>query len=96
MNWLDICALEEINALGSRIIAGPKGDIAIFVPATTKCSPLTTAARIRAARCPKAWSTASGWPARCTTGKSTWKAAKPWPRTSAVPTTISPGWKMAG
>ncbi len=30
MNWLDICALEEINALGSRIIAGPKGDIAIF------------------------------------------------------------------
>ena len=30
MNWLDICALEEINALGSRIITGPKGDIAIF------------------------------------------------------------------
>ena len=30
MNWLDICALDEINALGSRIIAGPKGDIAIF------------------------------------------------------------------
>ncbi|OOG11538.1 nitrite reductase small subunit NirD [Pseudomonas sp. C9] len=30
MNWLDICALEDINALGSRIIAGPKGDIAIF------------------------------------------------------------------
>ena len=30
MTWLDICALEEINALGSRIIAGPKGDIAIF------------------------------------------------------------------
>ncbi|WP_223462928.1 MULTISPECIES: nitrite reductase small subunit NirD [unclassified Pseudomonas] len=30
MNWLDICALEEINALGSRIVAGPKGDIAIF------------------------------------------------------------------
>jgi len=30
MNWLDICALEEINALGSRIVNGPKGDIAIF------------------------------------------------------------------
>lgn len=30
MNWLDICALEEINPLGSRIVAGPKGDIAIF------------------------------------------------------------------
>ena len=30
MNWLDICSLEEINALGSRIITGPKGDIAIF------------------------------------------------------------------
>ena len=30
MNWLDICALEEINVLGSRIVAGPKGDIAIF------------------------------------------------------------------
>ncbi len=30
MNWLDICALEEINVLGSRIVDGPKGDIAIF------------------------------------------------------------------
>lgn len=30
MNWLDICALEEINVLGSRIVGGPKGDIAIF------------------------------------------------------------------
>ncbi|WP_085716817.1 MULTISPECIES: nitrite reductase small subunit NirD [unclassified Pseudomonas] len=30
MNWLDICALDEINTLGSRIVAGPKGDIAIF------------------------------------------------------------------
>ncbi len=30
MNWLDICSLEDINALGSRIISGPKGDIAIF------------------------------------------------------------------
>ncbi|BCQ60599.1 nitrite reductase (NADH) small subunit [Pseudomonas sp. NFPP10] len=30
MNWLDICALEEINTLGSRIIKGPRGDIAIF------------------------------------------------------------------
>ena len=30
MNWLDICALEEINILGSRIINGPEGDIAIF------------------------------------------------------------------
>lgn len=30
MNWLDICALEDINVLGSRIVAGPKGDIAIF------------------------------------------------------------------
>ena len=30
MNWLNICELEEINPLGSRIVAGPKGDIAIF------------------------------------------------------------------
>ncbi|MGH8354094.1 MAG: nitrite reductase small subunit NirD [Pseudomonas sp.] len=30
MSWLDICALEEINQLGSRIVAGPKGDIALF------------------------------------------------------------------
>ena len=30
MNWLDICALDEINPLGSRIVASPKGDIAIF------------------------------------------------------------------
>ncbi|WP_161867060.1 nitrite reductase small subunit NirD [Pseudomonas yangonensis] len=30
MNWLDICALDEINVLGSRIVSGPKGDIAIF------------------------------------------------------------------
>lgn len=30
MNWLDICALDEINPLGSRVVAGPKGNIAIF------------------------------------------------------------------
>ncbi|HBN9932438.1 TPA: nitrite reductase small subunit NirD [Pseudomonas aeruginosa] len=30
MNWLDICALDEINPLGSRVVADPKGDIAIF------------------------------------------------------------------
>ncbi|AVO55381.1 nitrite reductase small subunit NirD [Ectopseudomonas mendocina] len=30
MNWLDICALDEINVLGSRIVTGPKGDIALF------------------------------------------------------------------
>ncbi|MBH9413327.1 nitrite reductase small subunit NirD [Pseudomonas aeruginosa] len=30
MHWLDICALDEINPLGSRVVAGPKGDIAIF------------------------------------------------------------------
>lgn len=33
MNWLDICALDEINPLGSRVVAGPKGDIAIFLAA---------------------------------------------------------------
>ncbi|HDR2928302.1 TPA: nitrite reductase small subunit NirD, partial [Pseudomonas aeruginosa] len=26
----DICSLDEINPLGSRVVAGPKGDIAIF------------------------------------------------------------------
>ncbi|HGE2240256.1 nitrite reductase small subunit NirD [Pseudomonas aeruginosa] len=30
MNWLDIYSLDEINPLGSRVVAGPKGDIAIF------------------------------------------------------------------
>ena len=30
MSWLDICALEEINPLGSRIVLGPSGDIAVF------------------------------------------------------------------
>lgn len=34
MSWLDICALEEINPLGSRIVAGPKGNIAIFRTST--------------------------------------------------------------
>lgn len=34
MNWLDICALEDINVLGSRIVARPKGDIAIFRTST--------------------------------------------------------------
>ncbi len=24
MNWLDICALDEINALGSRIVQRPE------------------------------------------------------------------------
>ena len=48
MNWLDICALDEINALGSRIISGPKGDIAM------KSLPSPPAARTRAGRYPKA------------------------------------------
>jgi nitrite reductase (NADH) small subunit len=30
MNWLDICALDEINVLGARVVAGPTGDIALF------------------------------------------------------------------
>lgn len=30
MNWIDICALNEINPLGSRVVRGPKGNIAIF------------------------------------------------------------------
>jgi nitrite reductase (NADH) small subunit len=30
MNWLDICDLEDINVLGSRIVSGPRGDIALF------------------------------------------------------------------
>ncbi|WP_374440457.1 nitrite reductase small subunit NirD [Pseudomonas panipatensis] len=30
MNWMDICALEDITPLGSRIVAGPRGDIALF------------------------------------------------------------------
>lgn len=30
MNWQDICSLEDINPLGSRVIAGPRGDIALF------------------------------------------------------------------
>ena len=30
MTWFDICSLDEINPLGARIVAGPKGDIAVF------------------------------------------------------------------
>ena len=30
MNWQDICALEDIRPLGSRVIAAPRGDIALF------------------------------------------------------------------
>ena len=30
MNWVDICALEEIPRLGSRVVSGPKSDIAVF------------------------------------------------------------------
>jgi nitrite reductase (NADH) small subunit len=30
MNWLDICALEDINVLGSRVVESPNGDIAVF------------------------------------------------------------------
>ena len=30
MKWFDICSLDEINPLGARIVAGPKGDIAVF------------------------------------------------------------------
>ncbi|MFZ2289847.1 nitrite reductase small subunit NirD [Halopseudomonas aestusnigri] len=30
MNWLDVCALEDIPQLGSRVIDSPLGDIALF------------------------------------------------------------------
>ena len=30
MNWIDICALEDNNPLGSRGGAGPQGDIGVF------------------------------------------------------------------
>ena len=30
MNWLDICALEDIPQLGSRVVTGAKCDIAVF------------------------------------------------------------------
>lgn len=30
MNWLDICALDEINVLGSRVVASANGAIALF------------------------------------------------------------------
>ena len=45
MNWLDICSLDEINPLGSRVVAGPKGDIAIFRAADDQVFALV-------ARCP--------------------------------------------
>lgn len=45
MNWLDICALDEINTLDSRIINGPKGDVAIFRTSDGEVLPSTTAAR---------------------------------------------------
>lgn len=30
MKWLDICALEDIPPLGSRVVTGAKCDIAVF------------------------------------------------------------------
>ena len=45
MNWLDICALDEINPLGSRIIAGPKAISRYSAPRTIRSSPSTIAAR---------------------------------------------------
>jgi nitrite reductase (NADH) small subunit len=40
MNWLNICALDEINPLGSRIVAGPKGDMRSSAPLTRSASML--------------------------------------------------------
>ena len=85
MNWLDICALDEINPLGSRIVAGPKGDIAIFRTADDQVFALDD-------RCPHKGGPLSqgivyGKQVACprTTGRSIWPAARPWPRTSAAP-----------
>ena len=85
MNWLDICALDEINPLGSRIIAGPKGDIAIFRTADDQVFALDDRCPHKGGPLSQGSSTASRSPARCTTGKSIWPAARPWPRTSAAP-----------
>ena len=53
MNWLDICSLEEINTLGSRIISGPKGDIAIFRTSDDEVFALDDRCPHKAARCPR-------------------------------------------
>ena len=48
MNWLDICALDEINPLNGRVVAGPKGDIAISSAADDQSFALDD-------RCPHKW-----------------------------------------
>ncbi len=96
MNWLDICALEDINILGSRIINGPKGDIAIFRTSDDEVFALDD-------RCPhKGGPLSQGlvYGKRVACPLHNWqidlKPARPRPRTWAAPIIIRPGSKTAG
>ena len=86
MNWLDICALEEINVLGARVVAGPKGDIALFRTAADEVFALDDRCPHKGGPLSQGLIYGSASPARCTTGRSTWQAARRWNRTSAART----------
>ncbi len=34
MNWLEVCALDEIPICGSRVVRAPSGDVAVFRTST--------------------------------------------------------------
>ena len=76
-NWSEICRVEDIPQQGARIVRRPgREDIAVFRSHGDEVFALIDRCPIRAVPCRPAWCTAVRSPAPCTTGWSTWTAAR--------------------
>ena len=91
-NWSEICRVEDIPQQGARIVRRPgREDIAVFRSHGDEVFALIDRCPIRAVPCRPAWCTAVRSPAPCTTGWSTWTAAR-----RRRPTWAAPGRSLSG
>lgn len=86
--WLDVCALEDIEPAGARVLRrAAGGDIAIFRTASDGVFALLDRCPHKGGRCRRASCSRTASPARCTTGRS----GSPMARRSILPRSVSPG-----
>ncbi len=69
-DWTKIVALQDIPRLGSRVVRSAGKEIALFRTEDDRVFALHNSCPHKGGPCRKASSTATRWPARCTTGAS--------------------------